>query len=188
MISVEHSGDIVQGITLLRSVSDNRFMFWCVVNRRSSFCGSVPPRLRVGLRRPLNSLQGGLTGRGEDWPVKINIFRAMEPCSSENTRQDPFRCYGYLLLPKEEKLIIVRTWHGCVPLKHAEGFAKHLESTGVEHSRSIQGEQRRVRAQRNPGRLGAFLSGNLLAGSAVGKGICRRKLSRGGDLSGRRRV
>ena len=33
--------------------------------------------------------------------------------------------------------MIVRTWHGCVPLKHAEGFAKHLEKTGVEHSRSI---------------------------------------------------
>ncbi|WP_262144311.1 hypothetical protein [Serratia ficaria] len=35
--------------------------------------------------------------------------------------------------------MIVRTWHGCVPLKHAEGFAKHLEKTGVEHSRSVAG-------------------------------------------------
>lgn len=35
--------------------------------------------------------------------------------------------------------MIVRTWHGCVPLKHAEGFAKHLEKTGVEHSRSVPG-------------------------------------------------
>lgn len=33
--------------------------------------------------------------------------------------------------------MIVRTWHGCVPLKHAEGFAKHLEKTGVEHARGI---------------------------------------------------
>ena len=37
--------------------------------------------------------------------------------------------------------MIVRTWHGCVPLKHAEEFAKHLEKTGVEHSRSIQGNR-----------------------------------------------
>jgi len=41
--------------------------------------------------------------------------------------------------------MIVRTWHGCVPLEHAEGFAKHLAKTGVEHSRSI------------PGNLGAFV-------------------------------
>lgn len=38
--------------------------------------------------------------------------------------------------------MIVRTWHGCVPLEHAEGFAKHLAKTGVEHSRSIQGAYR----------------------------------------------
>jgi len=37
--------------------------------------------------------------------------------------------------------MIVRTWHGCVPLKHAEGFAKHLENTGVEHSRSVEGNK-----------------------------------------------
>lgn len=37
--------------------------------------------------------------------------------------------------------MIVRTWHGCVPLEHAEGFAKHLEKTGVEHSRSISGNK-----------------------------------------------
>ncbi|SMB41100.1 conserved hypothetical protein [Serratia proteamaculans] len=41
--------------------------------------------------------------------------------------------------------MIVRTWHGCVPLKHAEGFAKHLEKTGVEHSMSV------------PGNMGAFV-------------------------------
>ena len=33
--------------------------------------------------------------------------------------------------------MIVRTWHGCVPLQHAEGFARHLERTGVEHAQSI---------------------------------------------------
>ncbi|MCQ8229849.1 hypothetical protein [Pantoea trifolii] len=37
--------------------------------------------------------------------------------------------------------MIVRTWHGCVPLKHAEGFAKHLEKTGVRHSRSVEGNR-----------------------------------------------
>lgn len=35
--------------------------------------------------------------------------------------------------------MIVRTWHGCVPLQHAEGFAKHLEKTGVEHAKSVSG-------------------------------------------------
>jgi hypothetical protein len=34
---------------------------------------------------------------------------------------------------EEERGMIVRTGHGCVPLKHAQGFAKHLENTGVEH-------------------------------------------------------
>ena len=37
--------------------------------------------------------------------------------------------------------MIVRTWHGCVPLEHAEGFAAHLEVTGVTHSKSIKGNQ-----------------------------------------------
>ncbi len=37
--------------------------------------------------------------------------------------------------------MIVRTGHGCVPLKHAQGFAKHLENTGVEHSSSIPGNR-----------------------------------------------
>lgn len=37
--------------------------------------------------------------------------------------------------------MIVRTWHGCVSLKHAEGFAKHLEKTGVEHSKNVQGNK-----------------------------------------------
>lgn len=42
MISVEHSGDIMQGITLLISVPDNRFLFWRVVNARSLFHSKVP--------------------------------------------------------------------------------------------------------------------------------------------------
>ncbi len=37
--------------------------------------------------------------------------------------------------------MIVRTWHGCVPLKHAQGFALHLEETGVNHARQITGNQ-----------------------------------------------
>ncbi|UGA40915.1 hypothetical protein JOS77_00860 [Chromobacterium haemolyticum] len=35
--------------------------------------------------------------------------------------------------------MIVRTWHGCVPRAHEAGFAEHLERTGVQHSRSIEG-------------------------------------------------
>lgn len=35
--------------------------------------------------------------------------------------------------------MIVRTWHGCVPVKYANSFAQHLEKTGVEHSKSILG-------------------------------------------------
>jgi heme-degrading monooxygenase HmoA len=35
--------------------------------------------------------------------------------------------------------MIVRTWHGCVPRQNAEGFAEHLERTGVTHARSISG-------------------------------------------------
>jgi len=41
--------------------------------------------------------------------------------------------------------MIVRTWHGCVPLKHAKGFAAHLNKTGVDHAKSV------------PGNLGAFV-------------------------------
>ncbi|EKM0364977.1 hypothetical protein ACRXLK_003132 [Cronobacter turicensis] len=41
--------------------------------------------------------------------------------------------------------MIVRTWHGCVPLEHADGFAAHLQKTGVEHS------------QRTAGNRGAFI-------------------------------
>ncbi len=35
--------------------------------------------------------------------------------------------------------MIVRTWHGCVPVQHAEGFAKHLDMTGVQHARRTVG-------------------------------------------------
>lgn len=41
--------------------------------------------------------------------------------------------------------MIVRTWHGCVPARHAEGFATHLQKTGVEHSAAT------------PGNLGAYV-------------------------------
>lgn len=37
--------------------------------------------------------------------------------------------------------MIVRTWHGCVPLQHAEGFARHLEKTGVQHARTVAGNR-----------------------------------------------
>ncbi|WP_291969952.1 hypothetical protein [Candidatus Symbiopectobacterium sp.] len=35
--------------------------------------------------------------------------------------------------------MIVRTWHGCVPVSHAAGFAAHLDVTGIQHSQSIPG-------------------------------------------------
>ncbi len=45
--------------------------------------------------------------------------------------------------------MIVRTWHGCVPLQHAEGFARHLERTGVEHAQSIAGNRGALVRQEN---------------------------------------
>ncbi len=51
--------------------------------------------------------------------------------------------------------MIVRTWHGCVPLQHAEGFARHLERTGVEHAQSIAGNRALVR-QENQGEWAHF--------------------------------
>ncbi|GKX62138.1 hypothetical protein SOASR032_07070 [Pragia fontium] len=36
-------------------------------------------------------------------------------------------------------MIIARTWHGCVPLKYWDGFAAHLQLTGVQHSQSVNG-------------------------------------------------
>ncbi|HAT1625259.1 TPA: hypothetical protein I8Y35_002035 [Klebsiella oxytoca] len=35
--------------------------------------------------------------------------------------------------------MIVRTWHGCVPVAFGDAFAGHLQATGVQHSRSIAG-------------------------------------------------
>jgi len=46
--------------------------------------------------------------------------------------------------PKRKRMI-VRTWHGCVPLIHGEAFSHHLEITGVQH------------AQETPGNLGVFV-------------------------------
>jgi heme-degrading monooxygenase HmoA len=46
---------------------------------------------------------------------------------------------------EREMSIIVRTWHGCVPLMHAEAFALHLDMTGVQH------------AHRTDGNLGVFV-------------------------------
>ncbi|MEQ9722946.1 hypothetical protein ABQG65_17510 [Yersinia alsatica] len=37
--------------------------------------------------------------------------------------------------------MIVRTWHGCVPVKYAEGFRQHLELTGVQHAQGIAGNR-----------------------------------------------
>lgn len=35
--------------------------------------------------------------------------------------------------------MIVRTWHGCVPLRHRQGFAEHLHETGVAHAQATAG-------------------------------------------------
>ena len=35
--------------------------------------------------------------------------------------------------------MIVRTWHGCVPLQHRQGFADYLNVTGVQHAKTITG-------------------------------------------------
>lgn len=35
--------------------------------------------------------------------------------------------------------MIVRTWHGCVPVKYAGTFSKHLQQTGVDHSLNVKG-------------------------------------------------
>lgn len=45
------------------------------------------------------------------------------------------------LLNREDKKMIVRTWHGCVPRQHAEGFAGHLQKTGVDHAEHIPGNR-----------------------------------------------
>ncbi|WP_025130374.1 hypothetical protein [Pseudomonas sp. PH1b] len=41
--------------------------------------------------------------------------------------------------------MIIRTWHGCVPNLHAQGFSQHLEVTGIQHAEGV------------PGNLGAFV-------------------------------
>ncbi|STR38880.1 antibiotic biosynthesis monooxygenase [Klebsiella michiganensis] len=35
--------------------------------------------------------------------------------------------------------MIVRTWHGCVPVEFGDAFAVHLQATGVQHSQGISG-------------------------------------------------
>ncbi|TBL79224.1 hypothetical protein EYY80_29105, partial [Klebsiella oxytoca] len=35
--------------------------------------------------------------------------------------------------------MIVRTWHGCVPVAFGDAFAGHLQATGVQPSRRIAG-------------------------------------------------
>ena len=52
--------------------------------------------------------------------------------------------------------MIVRTWHGCVPLQHAEGFARHLEQTGVDHARGISGNRGALVRQENQGEWAHF--------------------------------
>ena len=35
--------------------------------------------------------------------------------------------------------MIVRTWHGCVPVAMGDAFAEHLRKTGEDHAKSVQG-------------------------------------------------
>ena len=49
-----------------------------------------------------------------------------------------------MLLKHEDIAITVTAWHGCVPFRHAEGFANPRQ-TGVEH------------AEATPGNLGAYV-------------------------------
>ncbi|KAA8999989.1 hypothetical protein FJU30_11920 [Affinibrenneria salicis] len=52
--------------------------------------------------------------------------------------------------------MIVRTWHGCVPLEHAQGFARHLQRTGVEHARGIPGNRAALVRQELQGEYAHF--------------------------------
>ncbi len=36
-------------------------------------------------------------------------------------------------------MAITRTWHGIVPIEQQQAFELHLQKTGIEHSRSIEG-------------------------------------------------
>ena len=35
--------------------------------------------------------------------------------------------------------MIVRTWHGCVPVVMGDAFAGHLRKTGEDHAKSVHG-------------------------------------------------
>ncbi|WP_434776908.1 hypothetical protein [Neisseria sp. Ec49-e6-T10] len=52
--------------------------------------------------------------------------------------------------------MIVRTWHGCVPLEHASAFAQHLQKTGVEHAQSIEGHLHSFVRQENQANFAHF--------------------------------
>lgn len=72
MVSVEHSGDIMQGITLLISVPDNRFLFWRVVNPSSSVHGNVP-LIKIALHRPAKLTAS--SGRWHDYRHRGDSYR-----------------------------------------------------------------------------------------------------------------
>ena len=73
--------------------------------------------------------------------------------------------------------------HGCAPLEHADGFAKHLEKTGVEHSKNIPGNIGEFVRRDTPGGR-KYFSYYLLTGSSIGEDVFWRILSRGGHLYG----
>jgi hypothetical protein len=72
---------------------------------------------------------------------------------------------------KKEKSVIVRTWHGCVPLKHAAGFHAHLLVTGVQHALSIAGNLGAEFRQETQENMNIF-PGNLLGKYRRSEGVC----------------
>ncbi|SPX50641.1 antibiotic biosynthesis monooxygenase [Klebsiella pneumoniae] len=73
--------------------------------------------------------------------------------------------------------MIVRTWHGCVPLQHAEGFARHLERTGVEHAQSIAGNRGGALVrQENQGEWAHFFLATYWQDLAGGQSLRWRRL------------
>lgn len=67
--------------------------------------------------------------------------------------------------------MIVRTWHGCVPVEFGDAFAVHLQATGVQHSQGISGNAGAFVRRETQG--GTLLPGNVLAQSGCGHRLCR---------------
>lgn len=69
--------------------------------------------------------------------------------------------------------MIVRTWHGCVPVEFGDAFAVHLQATGVQHSQGISGNAGAFVRRETQGEWEHFFLGNVLAQSGCGHRLCR---------------